>query len=284
MLHCSISQPWVNKPAVDFTYLCVPCLSADRRPDLLPSPIDWETRISRQTPSPVFTLLKSPPLQNQFFHQPFWWAPSSGLWKNRSVLPLSASLLLREAQKGKPMSSPPCYPPFRAPFMLPWALDTQAASVLSRSSKFGTGGPVWPGMSPNLSMDAWSVPSPNLLITSPPENWYPFQSPAVRGPTSKSTDLPNSEGFTCILVAVDWFSKACKLIPIRGLPTALETAEALFPPRLPQLWTPGRYRLRSWATINFPRMEGLPQTPSQLASPPDITPRPMARLSGWYRR
>ncbi len=42
------------------------------------------------------------------------------------------------------------------------------------------------------------------------------------------TDLPKSEGYACILVAVDRFSKACKLIPLRGLPTALETAEALF--------------------------------------------------------
>ncbi len=42
------------------------------------------------------------------------------------------------------------------------------------------------------------------------------------------TDLPKSEGYTCMLVAVDRFSKACKLIPLRGLPTALETAEALF--------------------------------------------------------
>ncbi len=41
-------------------------------------------------------------------------------------------------------------------------------------------------------------------------------------------DLPNSEGFTCILVAVERFSKACRLIPLKGLPTALETAEALF--------------------------------------------------------
>lgn len=42
------------------------------------------------------------------------------------------------------------------------------------------------------------------------------------------TDLPNSEGFTCILVAVDWFSKACRLIPLKGLLTAMETAKALF--------------------------------------------------------
>ncbi len=42
------------------------------------------------------------------------------------------------------------------------------------------------------------------------------------------TDLPNSEGHTCVLVVVDRFSKACKLIPLKGLPTALEMAESLF--------------------------------------------------------
>ncbi|KAL0151631.1 hypothetical protein M9458_053032, partial [Cirrhinus mrigala] len=41
------------------------------------------------------------------------------------------------------------------------------------------------------------------------------------------TDLPESEGNTCVLV-VDRFSKACKLVPLRGLPTAMETAEHLF--------------------------------------------------------
>ncbi|KAK3521850.1 hypothetical protein QTP70_018584 [Hemibagrus guttatus] len=41
-------------------------------------------------------------------------------------------------------------------------------------------------------------------------------------------DLPVSNGFTTILVTVDRFSKACKLIPLKGLPTALEMAEALF--------------------------------------------------------
>ncbi len=41
------------------------------------------------------------------------------------------------------------------------------------------------------------------------------------------TDLPESEGHACILVAVDRFSKACKLIPLHGLPTALETTHGL---------------------------------------------------------
>lgn len=42
------------------------------------------------------------------------------------------------------------------------------------------------------------------------------------------TDLPASESHTCILVVVDRFSKAYKLIPLKGLPTAMETAELLF--------------------------------------------------------
>ncbi len=42
------------------------------------------------------------------------------------------------------------------------------------------------------------------------------------------TDLPVSEGNTCILVVVDRFSKSCRLIPLKNLPTAMETAEQMF--------------------------------------------------------
>ncbi len=42
------------------------------------------------------------------------------------------------------------------------------------------------------------------------------------------TDLPCSDNHTCVFVVVDRFSKACKLIPLKGLPTAFEAAEALF--------------------------------------------------------
>ncbi len=41
------------------------------------------------------------------------------------------------------------------------------------------------------------------------------------------TDLPNSDGHNTILTVVDRFSKACRLIPLPKLPTALETAELL---------------------------------------------------------
>ncbi|KAI2645252.1 Transposon Tf2-6 polyprotein [Labeo rohita] len=42
------------------------------------------------------------------------------------------------------------------------------------------------------------------------------------------TDLPPSNEFTAILVTIDRFSKSCRLIPLKGLPSAMETALALF--------------------------------------------------------
>ncbi|KAK3559763.1 hypothetical protein QTP86_020740 [Hemibagrus guttatus] len=42
------------------------------------------------------------------------------------------------------------------------------------------------------------------------------------------TDLPDLGGFTMVMVVVDRFSKGCKLIPLKGPPTAMQTAEALF--------------------------------------------------------
>ncbi|KAK3546653.1 hypothetical protein QTP70_031427, partial [Hemibagrus guttatus] len=42
------------------------------------------------------------------------------------------------------------------------------------------------------------------------------------------TDLLDSEDFTAVMVVVDRFSKGCKLVPLKGLPTAMQTAEAMF--------------------------------------------------------
>ncbi|KAL0153155.1 hypothetical protein M9458_051542, partial [Cirrhinus mrigala] len=42
------------------------------------------------------------------------------------------------------------------------------------------------------------------------------------------TDLPPSNEFTTILVIIDRFSKSCCRVPLKGLPTAMETALALF--------------------------------------------------------
>ncbi|KAK3540768.1 hypothetical protein QTP86_001596 [Hemibagrus guttatus] len=42
------------------------------------------------------------------------------------------------------------------------------------------------------------------------------------------TRSTSSQGFTTVMVTINWFSKACKLIPLKGLPPALETATTLF--------------------------------------------------------
>ncbi|KAK3524658.1 hypothetical protein QTP86_000497 [Hemibagrus guttatus] len=42
------------------------------------------------------------------------------------------------------------------------------------------------------------------------------------------TDLPDSEDFATIMVVLDRFSKGCRLIPLKGLPMAMQSAEAMF--------------------------------------------------------
>ncbi len=42
------------------------------------------------------------------------------------------------------------------------------------------------------------------------------------------TDLPPSDDNTCITVIVDRFSKSCRLLPLKGLPTAMDTAKLMF--------------------------------------------------------
>lgn len=56
-----------------------------------------------------------------------------------------------------------------------------------------------------------------------------FTWPRVISINSMPIESPvkQQSGFTCILVIVDRFSKACRLIALKGLPTAMETA-ALF--------------------------------------------------------
>ncbi|KAK3547729.1 hypothetical protein QTP86_028261 [Hemibagrus guttatus] len=41
------------------------------------------------------------------------------------------------------------------------------------------------------------------------------------------TDLPDSGGFTTVMVVVDRFSKGCRLIPLNGLPMAMQMADAM---------------------------------------------------------
>ncbi|KAI2644450.1 Transposon Tf2-9 polyprotein [Labeo rohita] len=82
------------------------------------------------------------------------------------------------------------------------ALDTLAANEPSRSYNLVTGGPA-----------CAEIPSEALV---------PHRSRLHIG-----VDLPAAEGNTCILVMVDRFSKMCKFFSLKGLSTAMETAEIL---------------------------------------------------------
>ncbi|KAL0166731.1 hypothetical protein M9458_038575, partial [Cirrhinus mrigala] len=81
---------------------------------------------------------------------------------------------------------------------------------------------------PSMHRDTISL---TLPVNSLQEGWFHYPSHRGPGPISEwifFTDLPDSAGNTCILIIVDRFSKSCKLVPLRGLPTAMETAEQLF--------------------------------------------------------
>ncbi|KAK3555445.1 hypothetical protein QTP86_016100 [Hemibagrus guttatus] len=54
------------------------------------------------------------------------------------------------------------------------------------------------------------------------------QRPWTHISTNFLTNLPSSGGFTTVMVVIDCFSKACKLVPMKVLPIALPTADALF--------------------------------------------------------
>lgn len=56
--------------------------------------------------------------------------------------------------------------------------------------------------------------------------WLPRKPQDVLGQTRSA--LPPSDSKTCILVIVDRFSKACHLVPLKVLPSAMGTAELMF--------------------------------------------------------
>ncbi|KAL0188269.1 hypothetical protein M9458_015368, partial [Cirrhinus mrigala] len=103
------------------------------------------------------------------------------------------------------------------------ALDTLAANGPSRSYNIDNGGPVCGGIPSRTSRVALSLPCLHLPVNFPQANW-PWSHIGV----DFVTDLPAAEGNTCTLVMVDRFSKMCKFFPLKGLPTAMETAEILF--------------------------------------------------------
>ncbi|KAI2644659.1 Transposon Tf2-11 polyprotein [Labeo rohita] len=101
----------------------------------------------------------------------------------------------------------------------------QNYSLTSTSRPSGYRSPVSGLWTPRQSTNPLTPPIP-LLVAQYAPGYH--QRPRSHLGVDFVTDLPAAEGNTCILVAVDRFSKMCKFIPLKGLPTAMETAELLF--------------------------------------------------------
>ncbi len=100
----------------------------------------------------------------------------------------------------------------------------------SRCWKIAIGGQTWPGMSEGSSKAVLTAPFRKALATYQQASSSRCPLPIPNQPWSHLwvdfiTDLPDSDGNTCIMVIVDRFSKYCGLLPLRGLPKAMMTAE-----------------------------------------------------------
>ncbi|KAK3541748.1 hypothetical protein QTP86_002145, partial [Hemibagrus guttatus] len=70
-----------------------------------------------------------------------------------------------------------------------------------------------------------------LIVSVPRDYWSPFRFHGTPGRTSpwiSSWTYQTRGGSTAIMVVVDSFSKGCKLVRLKGLPTAMQTADAMF--------------------------------------------------------
>ncbi|KAK3567133.1 hypothetical protein QTP86_010433 [Hemibagrus guttatus] len=73
-----------------------------------------------------------------------------------------------------------------------------------------------------MSKDPHHLPSGKLLpLPVPSRPWSHLGVNFI-------TDLPTSRSHTCIFVVVDRFSKSCRLLPLKGPPTAMKAAELMF--------------------------------------------------------
>ncbi|KAK3540670.1 hypothetical protein QTP70_034526 [Hemibagrus guttatus] len=140
-------------------------------------------------------------------------------------------------------------PPANAPLGYPPGLQyiTRARCTSLIHTSLGTGHPGinetfsllkdrfwWPNMAADIrrymqgceecamSKDPRHLPSGKLLpLPVPSRPWSHLGVDFI-------TDLPTSRSHTCIFVIVDRFSKSCRLLPLKGPPTALEVAELMF--------------------------------------------------------
>ncbi|KAK3510624.1 hypothetical protein QTP70_011878 [Hemibagrus guttatus] len=166
------------------------------------------------------------------------------------ILPVTAILvpvwwnLMKEIQRSHANEPPPAgFPPKRI-FMPPqfhlqvmqWIHEAPSSGhpVIQRSTQLVRRQFWWPSLTSDVEehvracstcvQTCTSRQLPEGLLEPLPIPQRPWSHLSV----DFLTDLPDSGGHTAVLVVVDRFSKGCKLIPLKGLPSAMQTVEALF--------------------------------------------------------
>lgn len=115
-----------------------------------------------------------------------------------------------------------------------------------------------------------------------PPTWKP-QRPWSHVAIDFLTDLPELEGKTTIMVTMDRFSRAVKLIPLPSLPTSLETAELMFQCLLFYYGIPEDILIDRGPQFISKVWKGFMEKLGWVL-PPDTTDNPMAKLRGWTKK
>ncbi|KAK3527541.1 hypothetical protein QTP86_026647 [Hemibagrus guttatus] len=160
------------------------------------------------------------------------------------------------AEEPPPADCPPCrlfVPPQFQPQVMQWVHEAPSSGHpgTCRSAQLVSRRFWWPSLSSDVedfvrqcatcAQARTSRQRPEGLLESLPVPRRPWSHLSV----DFLTDLPDSGGFTTIMVVVDRFSKGCKLVPLKGLPTAMQTCSAMFSETLVSLRTLSRTGARN---------------------------------------
>ncbi|KAK3528456.1 hypothetical protein QTP70_000132 [Hemibagrus guttatus] len=158
------------------------------------------------------------------------------------ILPATALLApvrWAHADEPPPAGCPPCklfVPQQFRPQVMRWVHEAPSSGHpgTCRSTQLISCRFWWPSLGLDVEIYIWQCATcaqartsrqrPEGLLESLPVSRRPWSHLSV----DFLMDLPDSGGFTTIMVVVDRFSKGCKLVPLKGLPTAMQTVDAMF--------------------------------------------------------
>lgn len=178
-------------------------------------PTGQEVRTARQTHSHANTTPhKRSITQNPSSHSPWYWAPSVGTSWKRYGGSLEPALLTRitcpRCSVNESWTGHTQVPPtldmreHQHWFAIPTGCPTASCSVCAQSKT--------PRQLPEGLLEPLPIPQ---------RPWSHISEDFV-------TDLASSQGYTTVLIIIYRFAKACRLVALKGLPTAMETATQLF--------------------------------------------------------